>query len=320
LTLHRRTLLAASLAATAVPLSRPARAGRPIRLLVGAPAGSGADLVARSFAPFLERHLPHAYPDVDNRPQDAGLAAYRALADAPGDLSVLGWVATPPLPARMVDRGGGGLMDRLRLVGAVELEPVALVAAPGGAAGSVADLLARTASDALPLGTPPAGSAAHLAMLRLQRATGRRLGIVPFPTSAAARQAAEAGNVAAAALALGEALPSIRDSRLAGLAVAAPERAPALPDTPTLTEEGFDLTARIRRGLAVPATMAEATVATLAASLAAIAADPEFTDEADAAGFAAVSLDGAGWTAEAAAQRAELAALWAVEPWLTTVG
>ena len=88
-------------------------------LLVGAKAGSSVDPLARAFVPFLARHLPSTDITVSNLHGGAGLAAIQALAQAEPTGATLGWVATPTLPARMVDRGADDLMQRITLVGAV---------------------------------------------------------------------------------------------------------------------------------------------------------------------------------------------------------
>ena len=112
--IRRRLLL---VGATALVLARPAWAGETITLLVGAKAGSPTDALARAFAPFLARHLPAAGIAVSNVYGGAGLAAFQALAEAEPTGSTLGWVATPSLPARMVDRGADDLLRRITLLG-----------------------------------------------------------------------------------------------------------------------------------------------------------------------------------------------------------
>ena len=118
----------------------------------------------------------------------------QALAQAEPTGATLGWVATPTLPARMVDRGADDLLRRITLLGAVQKEPIAIVSPAATPLGSVQDIVARAADDAeaVPLGTPPPGSPPHLAALRLQALAGTRLNIVAFPSAAAARQAAVA--------------------------------------------------------------------------------------------------------------------------------
>jgi tripartite-type tricarboxylate transporter receptor subunit TctC len=274
--------------------------------------------MARAFVPFLARRLPDVEFRVVNLPRSAGYAALQELARAEPTGNVIGWVATPTLPARMVDRGADDLLQRISLVAAVEKEPIAIVSPAATPLSSVQDIVAKAAEDAeaVPLGTPPPGSPPHLAALRLQALAGTRLNIIAFPSAAAARQAAIAGNVAAAAVGLSSAIGDLREGRLAGLGIAAMNRADAFPDLPPLRDSGLDLSAMIRRGLAVPTGSPDTALAWLRSALHAIADDPAFHDLAHDGGYAVGWRDGNAWTAEAEAERTELARLWMTEPWL----
>jgi tripartite-type tricarboxylate transporter receptor subunit TctC len=304
--------------ATALVAARMARAGETLALLVGARAGSGTDVLGRSFAPFLTRHLAFTDIDIRNIQGSAGLAAARMLADASPTGGVLGWVATPTLPARMVDRGADDLMQHIILLGAVQKEPICIVSPAATPLSSVQDIVERSADDAgaVPLGTPPPGSPPHLAALRLQSIAGTRLNIVAFPSAEAARQAAVAGNVAAAALSLSNAIGELREGRLVGLGIAAKSRADVFPDMPPLRDSGLDLSAVIYRGLAAPAGLPQEMAERLRTAMQAVVADPEFHEQADSIGFIPSWIDGPTWTVRAEVERAELARLWATEPWL----
>jgi tripartite-type tricarboxylate transporter receptor subunit TctC len=120
------TLASFALALLAPPFP-PARADRRLTLLIGASRETAADRVARSFAPFLARQLPATGIALRNLPGEAGLTGFRALADAAPNGDIVGWVATPVLPARLVDRDAGALLPRLRLLGAVQREPIVFV-------------------------------------------------------------------------------------------------------------------------------------------------------------------------------------------------
>jgi tripartite-type tricarboxylate transporter receptor subunit TctC len=313
--IRRRHLL---VGATALGMARLARGAEALTLLVGAKPGSPTDEQARAFVPFLTRHLPFTELNVRNVPGGAGLAAAQALAEAPADGRTLGWAATPTLPARSVDRGAADLMQRILLLGAVQKEPIAIVSPAATPLGSVQDIVARAAddADAVPFGTPPAGSPPHLAALRLQALAGSRLNIVAFPSAAAARQAAIAGNVAAAALGLSSAIADLREGRLVGLGIAASIRTEAFPDMPPLRDVGLNLSAFIRRGLAAPAGLPADIARKLRQAMQAVVTDPEFRDQADASGFVATWIGGATWKVVADDERSELAQLWATEPWL----
>ena len=112
----RRRLI---LGVAAVAAAGSVRAAETLTMLVGAASGSPVDEVVRAFVPFLARHLASIDLAVRNLPGGAGMAAANALVGAPADGSVLGWVATPTLPARSVDRGAEDLLRRIVLLGAV---------------------------------------------------------------------------------------------------------------------------------------------------------------------------------------------------------
>ena len=323
--ISRRTVLTGS--ATLASL-RPALAVRvnpkphTVSVLVGATEGSGFDLAARAFVPFLGRFMPPLEFTVHNVPGEAGMTAIRALMDAPSGSLTLGWVATPTLAARTIDRQDASPMQRLRLLGAVEREPVAFVSPASAPLESVQDMIQRAGADqdAVPLGTPPPGSPPHLAVVRLQIVTQTRLNVVTFPSAAAAAQAVLAGNVSAAALGLSDVIDALRDGKLVGLGLAARNRFGVLPDLPILQEAGVNLSATIRRGLATPAWIGDEMAGRLVAALKGIVTDLDFQALANARGFLAVWLDGAEWTALVERERTDLGKLWATEPWLPSSG
>lgn len=324
----RRRALLAGLALSAAARAGTADATRPrITLLIGSPEGSGADQIARDFAGYLGPRLGTPRPggvevEPRNLVRDAGHEMLAALGDAPATGGIIGWVATPMLPARMIDRDDPALLRRIALLGQVEREPVAFVSPASDPANSVQDIIQRAAddADAVPLATPPAGSPPHLAALRLQGLAQTRLNIVTFPSSAAARQAVLAGNVSAAALGLSEVIEGVRDGALSALGIAARRRFGLLPDTPVLDEAGIPLSAFIRRGVAVPAGTPPDMMAALANAARAVAEDEAFRQQAEAKGYYAAWEDGSAWLKRLQAEHAVLAKLWETDPWLSSSG
>jgi tripartite-type tricarboxylate transporter receptor subunit TctC len=301
---------------------RNAWARRFVTMITAAPAGSSGDDIARLFAQFLASALNGPEIQIRNVPGDGGRTALNTLADAPPSGATFGWVATPVLPARSVDRGDPLLPGRLTLLGSVQREPIAFVAAASDPLESVRDMIDRANQDSggLPLGTPPPGSPSHLAVLRLQVMTQTRLNIIAFPSAAAARQALLGGNVTAAALGLSDAIAALRDEKLVGLGIAAHKRSGILPDMPILSEAGVPLSAWIRRGLAVPADTPREAAEALTAALRSVAEDPAFRDQTEVLGLLAAWTDGPAWTEHTEQERQELATLWAADPWLNAAG
>jgi tripartite-type tricarboxylate transporter receptor subunit TctC len=306
---------------------QPVRAKRPIIMLVGGLEGADLDKVARVFAAFFGPRLGAPQTggvqiDIRNLPGDAGRTMLTALGDAMPSGATIGWVMTPTLPARMIDRGDPGLIGRMQLVGQVEREPIAFVSPASDPANSVQDIIRRAGedADAVPLGTPPAGSPPHLAALRLQVLAQTRLNIVTFPSSAAVRQAVLAGNVSAAALGLSAVIGDVRGGDLSAIGIAAKRRFGLLPDTPILDEAGIPLSAFIRRGVAVPAGTPGDLIATFAEAMRAITEDDAFREQAEASGYYAAWADGLTWRAQMDTEQAALAKLWETDPWLSSSG
>ncbi|WP_158929175.1 tripartite tricarboxylate transporter substrate binding protein [Acidisphaera sp. S103] len=322
--LRRRDLLAglsASTAATLAPMAAGAdQPKRPITLLLGFSEGSVPDKAARDFVTFLAPHLP-AF-DIRPRylPGEAGRTMLAALGAAAPDGATIGWVVTPTLAARIIDRGDPSLGECIRMIGEVEHEPIAFVSPSADPADSVQDIIRRAAddADAVPLGTPPAGSPPHLAAMRLQVLAQTQLNIVTFPSAAAARQAVLAGNVSAAALGLSAVIGDVRDADLTAIGIAAGRRFGLLPDAPILDEGGIPLAAFIRRGIAVPAGTPPELVAPLAEAMRAVVRDDAFRDQVEANGTYASWHDGPDWLKQMRTEQAELAKLWETNPWLSS--
>jgi tripartite-type tricarboxylate transporter receptor subunit TctC len=325
---ERRRSLLTGFAATLALGPPPARAvqstppKRPLTILLGFPEGTSADRTARDFVKYLAPHLPENDITPTNLPGDAGRAMLAALGDAPPNGMTIGWVITPTLPARMIDRGEPSLGKRIRLLGQIEREPIAFVSPSSEPANSIQDIIQRASddADAVPLGTPPAGSPPHLAALRLQVLAQTQLNIVTFPSSEAARQAVLDGNVSAAALGLSTAIGDLRDGHLTALGIAARRRFGPLPDTPVLDEGGIPLSAFITRGIGVPVRTPPDAVASLVDAIRAAAQDGPFGEQAEASGYYAAWAEGADWLVQMQAEQAVLAKLWEINPWLSSPG
>jgi tripartite-type tricarboxylate transporter receptor subunit TctC len=305
-----------------IKADQPAPVKRQVTLLLGFPEDTGPDKVARDFVEWLLPDLPDIELTLRNIPGDAGRAMLAALGAAAPDGATIGWVVTPTLPARIIDRAEPSLGKRIQLIGQIEREPVAFVSPSSDPVNSIQDLIQRAGDDAgaVPLGTPPAGSPPHLAALRLQVLAQTQLNIVTFPSPAAARQAVLGGNVSAAALGLSEAISDIRAGNLSAIGIAGRRRFGLLPDTPILDEAGIPLAAFIRRGIGVPSGTPPELIAGLAEALRAVAEGDAFREQAEANGYYVGWEDGPVWLDQMQTELAALSKLWETNPWLSSSG
>lgn len=300
----------------------PTPAKRHVTMLLGFADGTRADTIARDFAAVLAPRLGGCDLEPVNLPGNAGRTMLAALGDSAGNGLTIGWVVTPVLTARMLDRNEPSLGTRIRLLGQVEREPIAFVSPASDPANSIQDIIQRASddADAVPLGTPPAGSPPHLAALRLQVLAQTQLNIVTFPSAAAARQAVLAGNVSAAALGLSEAISDVRGGDLIAIGIAARRRFGLLPETPVLDEAGIPLSAFIRRGIGVPVATPAEVVAPIIEAIRAAAEDDGFREQAGVKGYYAAWQSGPDWLAQMQAEQAALTKLWETNPWLSSSG
>jgi tripartite-type tricarboxylate transporter receptor subunit TctC len=87
--LHRRTFLHLAAGAAALPVvsriaSAQAYPTRPVRIIVGFPAGGGADIVARLIGQWLSERLGQPFI-IENRPGAASNLGAEAVVRAPAD-------------------------------------------------------------------------------------------------------------------------------------------------------------------------------------------------------------------------------------------
>lgn len=305
----RRALL--GLAATlALPAIGQAGRGPKIELLVPGAPGSPPARWARGVAPFLERSWPGQGVVLRAVPGRGGLQAVAELAEA-GDRHVIGVLTTPSLLSRAIELNEASPLTRIAPLAALVEELVLLVAAPGAAA----DLEAlRAAPAGAPIGSPPAGSGAHLTALRLAERLDRP--VLVFPSAAAARQAAMAGHVVAATLTLPDAMAFLREEKLSAIGVAASRRSPLLPEVATLREAGLELLGATRRGFALSPDADPAWRARLLEGLQALAADADLASQCAENGQVPRFLGPAAWGGLLARQEQELRRRWQDDPWV----
>ena len=241
--IHRRSLIRSAAAASLLPAAARAQAfpSKQLRILVGAAAGGGADIVARILAQELTKSAGLSVL-VDNKPGAGGTLAAREGLRAPPDghtilLANVGILAVNPYA--MKDVGYDPRTDVAAVCLAVDFSNV-LVVHPGVPARTLAEYLdlARR-PDGIDYGTSGVGSAGHLAGELLKARSGARLNHVPFRGGGPAMNDLVAGHVPSLIASAPTATGFMREGRIRALAVTGAERSPFDPDVPTIAELGF---------------------------------------------------------------------------------
>jgi tripartite-type tricarboxylate transporter receptor subunit TctC len=256
---------------------------RVIRLVVTFPAGGPTDFVARLLADRLKLLLGQSVI-IENKPGANGAigADYVAKGEPDGHLlflTTVGAVAVTPHLAAKVP------YDTLRDFAPVTLvvrNTTILVVKPDTPVNSAKELaaLAKDKPGTVPFASTGAGSMPHLALELYQSAAGVKFLHVPYRGAAPALTDLLGGQVQALFADAPVLLSQIQSGKLKPLAAASASRNAALPDVPTLVEQGFpDTSADNWYGLLAPAKTPPAVVAKLQAAVVAALNAPDVREK-----------------------------------------
>ncbi len=255
---HLLLALAATVAAWSSPLAAqaPAYPTRPVKIVVGFPAGGASDVVARAVGAKLSERLGQPVV-VDNRPGAASNIGSEVVAkSAPDGYTVLlGTISLSINPSLYKNLPYDPLKD-LTPVTQISSAPFLLVVNANVPIHSVAELIAtaRAAKDPLNYASAGNGSGAHLFMELFKSMANVPLTHIPYKGAAPAMTDVLGGQVPLTFDNIITTLPLVKAGKLRALAVSTKTRSVVAPDIPTLAEAGvpgFDATSWF--GLFVPA-------------------------------------------------------------------
>ncbi|GAA5234506.1 tripartite tricarboxylate transporter substrate binding protein [Verticiella sediminum] len=212
---------------------------QPVTLIVPFAAGGMTDILARKLAQTMQTDLQQPVL-VENRPGAGGVIGSERVARAAADGNTLLVMTT----AHVVNPA---IIKNLRYDAKNDFAPVAmlahtpnvLVVHPSVPAKTLPELLefARQ-KGGVTYGSAGAGGTTHLSGELLAAMTGAPFTHVPYKGTALAVNDLLGGQIDAAFVDALSATQYIESGRLRAIAVSTPERVPALPDVPTIAEQG----------------------------------------------------------------------------------
>ena len=282
----RRRLLAATLAAPlAAAFDRAFAQGgwpdKPVKLVLGYPPGGAADGTARPLEPKMAAALGQSVL-FDYRPGAGATIAAEFTAKAPPDGYTLH--ITDAGPTTILPHGKKLPYDTFTSftpIGGVCSGGTLIVAHPSTPVKTVPELvaLAKSKPGTLSYGTSGVGGAAHLAAELLQSVTGAKLIHVPYKGGAQAVTDLVGGQLPLLFSSLGRAMAHVQAGRIRTVAVTSLARAAALPDVPTVAEQGYPgFEASVWFAMVGPAKLPAEIVAKANAALNSALADPAVKD------------------------------------------
>lgn len=247
---RRRLVTAATLAAAAPPLARPALAqgagawpDKPVRVLVPWPPGGSTDVLTRLMCEQLSQRLGQPFV-VENRPGASGNIGMDAIVKAAPDGYTLGpaTVANTSINQFTYRNMGHNPERDLLLVSLTWEMPNVAVVAPQHV--PVEDLKgfiawAKAKPSGITYGSPGVGTSPHLSGALLANRAGYEATHAPYRGAAHIIPTLLSGDLNFALDNLASYLPNIQEGRLRGLAVTSAERWPTLPNVPTMAEAGI---------------------------------------------------------------------------------
>ena len=241
MTIVRRALLGAALLPALPHIARAQGfPTQPIRIIPPYPPGGGTDTVARLLQPHLASQLGQNIV-IENRGGAGGSIGAAEVARSPKDghtllLDSMGHVVNPTLMPGLAFDYATAFAPITQLT----WQPQMLVVPAASPFRSLADLVAaaKARPGTLSYASSGNGTGAHLAMVEFARMAGIEVVHVPYRGGGPAMTDLIAGNVAMAFASAAAATAHVQGGRLHALGAAGLRRIGALPDMPTIAEQG----------------------------------------------------------------------------------
>lgn len=279
---RRRLILSAAGSILAVRLgvawSESAFPSKPVKIIVGFPAGQAADVFARMLAEKLQAQWRQSVA-VENRPGGAGTTAMMAgkLAAPDGHTLVMGTTSTLSTNPTLYPDLPYDPLVHFAPVSNVVIAPLAVVVHPGFPAKTLSELieLAKKAPGQIQFARAGQGTSQHLTAELLQSRAGIQFTHVTYKGSAPALLEVIAGRLPVMVDSVASVLPQIKADKVRVLAVTSPRRIPQLPGVPTVAESGFPgFDCAGWAGIVAPAATPRALIERLSADIRQALADP----------------------------------------------
>jgi len=274
--------------ALASPASAQDYPSRTIRMVVAFPAGGPTDFVARLLADKLKSILGQSVI-IENKPGANAAIGADYVAKSEPDGYTLFFTTSSAVsinPRLRADLPYDPVRDFAPVTRLVFTREVLVVAAnaPVKTAKELVEL-AKARDGGLPMASTGVGSLPHLALELFQQSAGIKVVHVPYRGAAPAVTDIIGGQVMGGFLDLPVVMPQVIGGTLRVLGTGSAKRDEALPDVPTLDEQGYrEVYADNWYALFAPARTPPAVIAKLNSAYAAALNDPEVARKLLAAG------------------------------------
>lgn len=215
---------------------------KPVKIIIGFPAGGPLDAHARLLTDRLSQAL--GVPVLVDYKAGAGGtvgADFVAKSDPDGTTLLMANTGTMVINPAIYPKNPYDTLRDFVPIARTAMQPLALVVNPAVPAKNLQEFiaLAKARPGQLNYGSAGNGGISHLVPEMFKQATGTFIVHIPYRGSAPAFTDLMAGQVQAMAESIPQASQYVKAGKLRALAVTSRERNPALPDVPTMIEAGL---------------------------------------------------------------------------------
>jgi len=212
---------------------------KPIRMYIGYAPGGSTDVVARLISPKLGEKLGQPVI-IENKPGGAGDFAAELMLQAPADgyTLMMTTVAVHAINPGLFKQKFDPIND-FTPVALVCSYPMILIGSPQTTFRDVKELTAQAAKTPMFYSSSGVGSPGHLSGELLVKSTGAHLTHVPYKGGSPSTMAIMSGEAQVNFATLPAVVPQIRAGKVRAIGLASTKRNPAVPEVPTLIEEGL---------------------------------------------------------------------------------
>lgn len=262
---------------------------KTIKVVVPAGAGGAADLLARAISERMGPAMKTSFI-VDNKGGAGGIIGADMVAKAAPDGYTVLVTSNTLVIAPSLFKMPYDTQKDLVPVGMIATAPNVLVVSPDALVKSLPELIAwaKKRPGEVTYGSPAVGSAAHLTVEMLGRATGIQMSHVPFRGPQQAVMETLSGRVPLTIAGVSNVLPHIATGKLIPLAITGTNRSPLAPNIPTFSELGVkDTNVTLWFGMFAPAGTPETVLRQLNDQLNAVLKSSELVAHIAGSGFEA---------------------------------
>jgi tripartite-type tricarboxylate transporter receptor subunit TctC len=284
-----------------VSAAGPARAqDKAIHVIVPLLAGSGTDVVTRTFVQALSQRLGQPIV-VENKAGGAtALGAHYVAKSAPDGLTLLAATTSTLSLLPSVQKPPYDTQKDLVPIAAFSVSPLVFGASADSKYASIAELIAaaKASPGKLTFGSSGTGTLTHMVVELLGVVAQVTFTHVPYKGVTGAYTDVIGSRVDFLADAPASMLPHVRANRIRALVVTAPQRLPTLPGVPTVAEAGMaGAEADFTTGLLAPAATPAALLARYEGAALQVAQSQAFRDYLATQGYDPLAANGAQFAA-----------------------